>query len=254
MRFSIVIPNYNNGHWLKSCLDSILEQTFTDYEIIIVDDMSEDESLETARQYAKEHKDKIQLIELKTKRLCGGTRNEGIIRAKGDYLYFVDGDDKLKDKDVLQYFNDNISDEDIIYVGIETILENSRGPFIPYYPTKFDAYKSTACAPFTKIIKRKICPFFPEGTLFDDRIHHYWTLNNAQKIKCLNKVVYEWNRLNYTSAMHTGIKWDVGNFNYAGMLYKLILDTEEKQLKDFYIQELKGYIDWINGEVKKLWT
>lgn len=254
MRFSIIIPNYNNSKWLAGCLDSILEQTFTDYEVIIIDDMSTDESLNVARKYAKEHKDKIQLIELKTKRLCGGARNEGLLRAKGEYLFFIDGDDKLKHNKVLEYIDSNINNEDVIFLAFETILPDGKNEFVPLYSTKLDAYKSIVCAPFTKVIKKDKCPYFPEGTLFDDRIHNYWTLGNCETYKCLKEIVYEWNRLNFTSAMHTGINWNIGNFNFVGMLYKLTLETKDEDLKNFFIGELRGYVDWINKEVSKLWT
>jgi len=51
MKLSIVIPSYNNSKWLDKCFNSILEQTFTDYEVIVVDDMSTDDSMEIIKKY-----------------------------------------------------------------------------------------------------------------------------------------------------------------------------------------------------------
>ena len=64
MRFSILIPNYNSESTIKKCLDSILNQKYKDYEVIIVDDMSTDNSVQIIKMYQEEYYDIIKLIEL----------------------------------------------------------------------------------------------------------------------------------------------------------------------------------------------
>ena len=90
MKFSIVIPNYNSAKWIIRLLDSIKNQTYKDYEVIIVDDISQDNSVDLIKKYKGLN---INLIELNKKRFNGGTRNVGVEAAKGDYVLFADCDD-----------------------------------------------------------------------------------------------------------------------------------------------------------------
>lgn len=91
MLFSIIIPIYNSEKFIASCIDSILTQTFTDFELILVDDGSTDKSGEICDEYAKKDS-RIRVFHKEN----GGTasaRNLGIEKAHGDYLHFVDADD-----------------------------------------------------------------------------------------------------------------------------------------------------------------
>ena len=92
--FRIIVPNYNYEHTIKKCLDSILNQTYTNYEIVFVDDMSTDNSVTIATQMlGKQHK----VIQLKQKRYNGGARNEAYLHLSDDvdYIYYIDSDDWL---------------------------------------------------------------------------------------------------------------------------------------------------------------
>ena len=97
--FSIIIPNYNSEKTIKKCLDSILSQTFKDYEVIIVDDMSTDNSVNIIKEYKD---DRIKLMELNFKAYNGGTRNIGVFNAMGNYILFLDCDDWIYSKDSLK--------------------------------------------------------------------------------------------------------------------------------------------------------
>ncbi len=90
---SVIIPVYNVEKYLKMCVDSVLAQTFKDYEIILVDDESTDSSAQICDEYAEKYPF-ISVIHQKNKGL-GGARNTGIYEAKGDYLLFLDSDDKI---------------------------------------------------------------------------------------------------------------------------------------------------------------
>lgn len=90
-KISIVVPVYNVEKYLGKCLDSLLNQTIKDYEIICVNDGSTDNSLEILKEYAKRD-DRIKIISQENAGL-GAARNVGIKAAKGTYLGFVDSDD-----------------------------------------------------------------------------------------------------------------------------------------------------------------
>lgn len=94
--FKIIIPNYNNMPYIKQCLDSILNQTFQDFKIIIVDDLSTDMSDKFCEMYARKYPKKIHFIQVTEKRYAGGCRNIGIdFQLSSQYTLFVDGDDYL---------------------------------------------------------------------------------------------------------------------------------------------------------------
>lgn len=114
--FSIIIPIYNGQEYIHRCLESILNQTFTSYEVILVNDGSIDNSSELCLQYSVKYSN-ITLIN-KQNEGVSKARNVGIDSAKGKYIIFIDVDDTVS-KDALQ-----ISYEKIIEKKVETILWN----------------------------------------------------------------------------------------------------------------------------------
>ncbi len=96
---SIIIPVYNNEEFLSDCIESVLHQTLTELEIIIIDDGSTDQSLQICEDYSKQDK-RILLIRQNNKGISSA-RNKGIKLATGDYLYFLDSKDKIFSPDTL---------------------------------------------------------------------------------------------------------------------------------------------------------
>ena len=96
---SVIVPVYNVEKYLSQCLDSILAQTFKDFECICVNDGSTDGSLDILQEYAKKD-DRIKIIIQENKGLSAA-RNVGIREAIGQYISFVDSDDWV-DKNYLQ--------------------------------------------------------------------------------------------------------------------------------------------------------
>ncbi len=95
MILSIIVPVYNMNHDgnLQFCLDSLVNQTIKDYEIIAVDDASTDDSLALLREYEAKYPSLFHVITYPDNRHQGGAKNEGIRSAKGDWIGFVDSDD-----------------------------------------------------------------------------------------------------------------------------------------------------------------
>lgn len=92
-KISVVIPVYNVEKYLPQCIDSVLAQSFEDYEVILVNDGSTDGSLAIAQQYERAH-EKVKLISQENKGL-GGARNTGIQHASGEFICFIDSDDTI---------------------------------------------------------------------------------------------------------------------------------------------------------------
>ena len=88
-KFSVIIPVYNTEKYLKKCLDSVFNQSFSDYEVIVVNDGSTDGSIDIINEY------KVELINLEKKETIGPSyaRNLGVSKAKGEYILFLDSDD-----------------------------------------------------------------------------------------------------------------------------------------------------------------
>lgn len=93
---SVIIPVYNVEKYLRLCLDSVINQTFKNIEIIIVNDCSPDNSAAIIEEYRKKD-DRFVLISLEKNLGLGEARNEGIKIAKGKYIVFIDSDDWVKE-------------------------------------------------------------------------------------------------------------------------------------------------------------
>ena len=92
-KVSIIVPVYNVEKYLRECLDSLVNQTLKEIEIICINDASPDNSLKILKEYKKKNPDLIQLIDLKKNLFQGGARNRGLDVAQGEYIAFVDSDD-----------------------------------------------------------------------------------------------------------------------------------------------------------------
>lgn len=105
MRFSVIIPAYNASNHIRKALDSIKQQTFKDYELIVVCDSCTDNTEEIAREYGA--------ITRRVYNHCDGpTRTQGIQMAKGEYLLFMDDDDWWVHEYVLEMLDKKLQEED----------------------------------------------------------------------------------------------------------------------------------------------
>ena len=137
--FSIIIPLYNNEKVLHQCLDSIISQSFSDFEAIIVDDGSTDKSRQIAERYQREDS-RVKVIAQDNQGALIA-RNHGVDAASGEYLIFVDSDDILatgslevihdtlvsEECDILQYTLERFMDGDVIE-RFPVHLEKSKHP------------------------------------------------------------------------------------------------------------------------------
>lgn len=93
MRFSIVIPAYNAGTFLDECLESVTRQSFSDFEVVVIDDGSTDNTSELADFWSKEDS-RVSVIHKNNQGLLLA-RRDGVLNSKGDYIVFLDADDML---------------------------------------------------------------------------------------------------------------------------------------------------------------
>lgn len=128
MFFSIIIPVYKVEDYLRKCIDSILIQSFEDFEIILVNDGSPDNSASICDEYS-ENERRIKVIH-KSNEGSSAARNDGIKRATGDYLIFVDSDDYWEGTTALQSIYNRLqkNNVDVLLFGYK-ILNVKTGMF-----------------------------------------------------------------------------------------------------------------------------
>ena len=136
MTLSIIVPIYDVALYLRKCVDSLLVQDITDYEIILVDDGSPDECPQICDEYAEKY-DNIQVVHQENAGLSAA-RNSGIAVAQGDYIMFVDSDDYLQ-PNVLgalmeQVGRDNL---DVLRFRYQNVRESGE-VFVPHEGMKTD--------------------------------------------------------------------------------------------------------------------
>lgn len=105
---SIITPCYNSADFISATINSVLEQTYTNWELIIIDDKSKDNSCEIIEEYTKQYS-KISLVKLTQNGGVANARNVGLQEAKGKYIAFLDSDDiwlKEKLKKQVSYMED----------------------------------------------------------------------------------------------------------------------------------------------------
>ena len=120
-KISVIVPVYNAENYLNRCIESVLTQTYTDWQMVLVDDGSEDESLKVCQKYA-DLDNRIRVIHQENAG-PGIARNTGIAAANGDYIVFIDSDDYIE-KDYFQLLSEH--DEDVVFINVRDVDEDGR--------------------------------------------------------------------------------------------------------------------------------
>lgn len=249
--FSIIIPNYNSEETIKKCIDSILAQTFKDYELIIVDDMSEDNSVNIIKQYTDE---RIKLIELNKKAYNGGSRNIGVSKAIGKYVLFVDCDDWLYSPNSLKEIYKVIrqTGADLIRLSYVAHKKNKECKIRLKEKDLKELVSTIFVAPWTKCIKKELFVPFPENTLLEDVVQHIAQIDNIETIGYCKIPVIVWNRANKDAISSDTMKYTKEDKRYSSV-YRNIADLLDLKCKHDYCEEqrqfrIKNYEDIIRRD------
>lgn len=181
MRFSIIIPVYNVERYIRRCMDSLMKQTFDDFEVIVVDDETPDNSMAIVQEFVEQFPDKIRTVRQKNTRQ-GGARNRGVNMARGEYILFADSDDYVS-TDLLQTVDAYLrhTPADILVFRFTSVTESGReldvagiGELKPglYTPMSHEQLLSLSAAPWNKVYRSSFyrgCGMqFPEKLLYED--------------------------------------------------------------------------------------
>lgn len=238
-KIGIIIPNYNYAEWVPKCLNSIAQQNYKNYEVIFIDDMSVDNSVNIARTFIDKLPN-IQIVELQQKRYNGGARNEGYLYLSDDvdYVYYIDSDDWLQNNHALQDINTKLQSEpDVLFVGIMASRNGIERPSsIPKYKDKYEALKgwSGSCG---KVIKKELAMrqecLYNEGTLKEDKNQHCRICIYMNSFDCLEKPIYVWNQDNRNSitTIREQIMWGTSTIRHYADTKQLYLSVKGQDPK-----------------------
>ena len=268
---SIIVTIFNKSKYIKNCIHSILCQSYTNYELICVDDGSTDNSLEILEEYAKQNKN-IKIIS----KINGGpssARNAGLNIANGTYIIFIDGDDVIGS-------NTSTTGEElsnVINLIEQTKVDLLVCPISVTYETDFnlkasdDIYYSITkegkdfisnidissfhVSPCSKIFKRKLIEDyhlrFPVGLLYEDAYWHYCYCALAKTIYFTQKNFYHYYRhkgsiMNKTfekkmdmSIQHLYIAEKIYEFYFSLNKHNIYKTVLEKMFTDFFCFSLR---------------
>ena len=211
MKISIITPVYNSERYLKKLYDSIVNQTYQNFEWILVDDGSTDSSYQTMKEL-KTKNDKIKIY-TKHNEGPGMTRKYGFEKSVGELLFFIDSDDWLPDKNVFQnivaVFNDFepdilIFDRIVIKNNQETIITPFSCPIAKGLHSITDMAQSTIRGGLglkVFISQKMKSDYFKAGNNYEDFYTTYYYLDHCQNFYYENNSFYCINRLEENNSL-----------------------------------------------------
>ena len=126
IEITIIIPNYNCEKYIERCITSILSQTFKNFEIIIIDDGSEDKSEVIIKDVMSKNENVNIKYVKQYNQNAAIARNKGIELASGKFVFFLDSDDEIYSSDVLERLYKDIEDNDLLIGEYDIIDSESR--------------------------------------------------------------------------------------------------------------------------------
>lgn len=246
---SIIVPIYNGASVLKRCVDSILRQSYMEWELLLINDGSKDESLQICTTYAQMD-NRVRVID-KTNEGVSATRNRGITEALGEYVQFIDCDDYVTE-DYLQHMVSVMEreDADLVIAGytrhkVGNITENVPKEAVfhgkqQFAEEFFELYNRWFLnTPWNKLYKReRIASEFPlELSLGEDLLFNLDYIKDCETIAVVGETGYQYCIENQDSL---AIQYRENRFENDIYLHKYVLEyvkehlgmTSEKQWND----------------------
>ena len=245
---SVIVPVYNVRDYLSKCLDSILSQTFSNFELICVNDGSTDDSRKILEEY-KKRDSRIIIIDKKNGGLSSA-RNAGMKVAKGEFFSFIDSDDWV-DKTMLEKLYKSIEDtnSDISICAVHRFDETKQqtDDSTPYYTLEFFdktfdnrafSYKDTkpfimdVCVmAWNKLYRRtlieKCNAVFPEGFIFEDGPFFFSIFFKTQRISIVRDFLYYYRINRKNSIIQKAGKKFLDVIDVTEMMFNEIKDLED---------------------------
>ena len=238
--FRIVIPTFNSEKFLSRCLNSILQQTFVRYKIIIVDDKSTDNTCKLIKEFQEKHKSII-FEQLSRKKYGGGARNAALKYCKdAQYTIFLDSDDYYYENTSLQNLYEIIVKNnypDLIKCAYQQIQNDQS----LVYKFRGKELKDVVhlCSPGTSCIKTSICPDFIENRIrFNDVVWSLRAYDVSKSLAIMEKPLFVYKiGDNPNSCQHANI-----DQKRIDAIFQLIEDLNNEQFTKQCVIEQKNLI------------
>ncbi len=205
IELSIIIPVYNGEKVISRCIDSILNQSFKAYEIIVVDDGSKDNTAEIVKAYRKAN-DNVRLLQ-KSNGGAGSARNTGIKNARGEFIMFIDADDIIQGENYLLDFFENrsfdyiagglthkyLDDNGKITKETTQALADCENNNLKSLPDTFfvNGFVHTSCSKLYKLsLVKEFNIAFPDFRLSEDTAFNLSYLKHIKNWKIINNSGY----------------------------------------------------------------
>ena len=178
IEISVIVPIYNVEDYLKEALNSLSNQTYKNFEVILVDDSSTDNSLKIAKHFLNDSRFKLFVNKINSG--LSFTRNVGIEQSRGKYLYFFDSDDRLPNN-LFEYLVKELASVDLVSFNSTFLANNVTEISSITYEQVFDREQAISLllnhrletAPWSFIFRKSLLGKdirFPEGHNFEDVI------------------------------------------------------------------------------------
>ena len=233
VKVSIVVPVYNAEKNIRKCIESILRQSYTEFELILLNDGSTDHTLDILKEYQAQDK-RIRLID-KSNEGVSMTRNRGISEAVGQYLMFIDNDDYIRDDYVVTFVEAiESSQSDIVVGGYKRVDDSERILFQQNLHDNAWA-KFTVISPWAKIyrteyIKKNNIEFFPYP-IGEDIVFNLRAYSCTERVSTVSYNGYYWyyEKTSISNTLHTKIS---KNLDILLLADKVLSEMNPKYLRD----------------------
>ena len=192
MKVSVIIPVYNSEKFLRPCLDSVIAQTLSDFEIIIINDGSTDSSADIINEYVEKHPGKVLCITVENGGQ-GRAKNFGIDIACGDYILNIDSDDTICPEMLEKMYNKAIGENaDVVICDFYRVTDGEK----TYESALLTPHPLSAIGQcWNKLIKKSLIGDirYPEGIWYEDSAFSGQILIKSEKTVFLKEALYNYN-------------------------------------------------------------
>ena len=247
-KVSIIIPVYNVEKYISRCLDSILNNTYKDIEIILVNDGSKDNSQKIIDEYKEKYADIIISVEQENKGPAEA-RNLAMDIATGEYLMFVDSDDFVEKDYIEQYVSQLTEDYDMVIGGYYRTNDEKKLYEVRLKDEKWSMYM--IMGPYARLYKKSFLEChqirFIKVNIGEDIYFNLQANVSAQKVKIMDYVGYNLyiNNSSISNTMHKDIK-NVEIDKFLNLSYNRLKDMEGINNDNYEFLELYyfNFIIW----------
>lgn len=205
MRVSIIIPVYNVVDYIEVCLESVFKQTYSDIEVILVDDCGSDNSVELARRFIEVHKlFNCRIIKHSHNRGLSAARNTGLTNATGEYVFFLDSDDSITPDCIEKMATPLVqhdysfviagyriapgNEKELLCMGKEYWVKNNEDVLASYVEGEWYMMAWNKLCNRDFLLRNNL--LFEEGLIHEDLVWSFKLACNSESMCCIPDITY----------------------------------------------------------------